>query len=107
MKEKTTMPNAFTSSGLLQCDVSGATSPTTRTKGTRGGSEPRDGVLQEIGGVNAMPAARPHTSEMAIRLARDNFGFFVFVSMIYFLTFSRFAQKNTRKKVFRAETLMP
>ena len=57
MKQTTNTPNAFTSSELLQCDVSGATSPTTRTKGTRGGSEPRDGVLQEIGGVNAMPAA--------------------------------------------------
>ena len=57
MKQETTMPNAFMSSELLQCDVSGATSPTTRTKGTLGGSEPRDGVLQEIGQVNAMPAA--------------------------------------------------
>ena len=57
MNQTTNTPNAFTSSELLQCDVSGATSPTTRTKGTRGGSEPRDGVLQEIGGVNAMPAA--------------------------------------------------
>ena len=57
--------------------------------------------------MKAMPAARPHTSEMAIRLARDNFGFLVFVSMIYFLTFSRFAQKNTRKMIFRVETLMP
>ena len=46
MKQTTNTPNAFTSSELLQCDVSGATSPTTRTKGTRGGSEPRDGVLQ-------------------------------------------------------------
>lgn len=56
MKQTTNTPNAFTSSELLQCDVSGATSPTTRTKGTRGGSEPRDGVLQEIGSA---PRPRP------------------------------------------------